>query len=43
MLFSIQTVTDQDSMITNTESEDKNSKCVALMEANLLMNIYFDD
>ena len=40
MLFPIQTVTDQDSMITNTESEDKDGKHVALMKANLLMDIH---
>ena len=43
MLFPIQTVTDQDLIITSTESENKDKKHVALMKANLLMNIHFDD
>ena len=41
MLFPIQTVTDHDLIITNTESENKDKKHVALMKANLLMNIHF--
>ena len=43
MLFPIQTVTDRDLITTNTESADKDKKHVALMKANLLMNIHFDD
>ena len=43
MLFPIQTVTDQDLVIANAESENKDEKYVALMKANLLMNIYFDN
>ena len=43
MLFPIPTVTDWDLMTTSTESPDKNKKHVALMKANLLMNIHFDD
>ena len=43
MLFPIQTATDKDLIITNTESEDMDKKHVALMKANLLMNIHFDD
>ena len=43
MLFSIQTVTDQDLIITNAESENKDEKHVALMKTNLLMIIHFDD
>ena len=42
MLFSIQTVTDLDFVVTNVESEDNDGKHVSLMKANLLMNIYFD-
>ena len=43
MLFPIQTVTDHNLIITNTESENKDEKHVALMKANLLMNIHCDD
>ena len=43
MLFPIQTVTDLDSVVTNLESENKAGQHVALMKANLLMNIYFDN
>ena len=43
MLFPIQTVTDWDLIITNTESEDKDGRHVALMNANFLMNIHFDN
>ena len=43
MLFPIQTVTDLDSVVTNVESEDNDGKHDALMKANLLMNIYFDN
>ena len=43
MLFPIQTVTDWDLITANTESADRNKKHVALMKANLLMNIHFDD
>ena len=41
MLFLTQTVTDLDSVVTNDESEENDGKHVALMKANLLMNIYF--
>ena len=42
MLFPVQTVTDLDSVITDSESECNNGKYVALLKANLLMDIYFD-
>ena len=41
MLFPIQTVTDP--RVTNDESDDNDGKHAALMKANLLMNIYFDN
>ena len=41
MLFPIQTVRDLDSVITNVESKGDDGKHVALMKANLLMNIHF--
>ena len=43
MLFPIQTVTDQDLITTTTESANENRKYVALMKANVLMNIHFDN
>ena len=43
MLFHIQTVKDWDLIITNTDSEDKDGKHVALMKASLLMSTHFDD
>ena len=43
MLFPIQTVTDWDLITTNTESADKNKKHVALIKANVFMNIHFYD
>ena len=43
MLFPIQTVTDQDLITITTESANKNRKHVALMKANALMNIHFDN
>ena len=43
ILFPIQAVRDRDLIITNTESENKGEQHVALMKANLLMNIHFDD
>ena len=43
MLFPIQAVTDLDSVVTNVESEDNDGKQVAMMKANLVMNIYFDN
>ena len=43
MLFPIQTITDQDLIATTTESTNENTKHVALMKANVLMNIYFDN
>ena len=42
MLFPVQTVTDLDPVITDSESECNNGKYVALMKADLLMDIYFD-
>ena len=41
MLFPVQTVTDLDSVITDSESEC--NKQVALMKANLLMDTHFDN
>ena len=44
MLFPIQTVTDLDPRVTNDESDgDDDGKHAALMKANFLMNIYFDN
>ena len=43
MLFPVQTVTYLDSVTTDPESECNNGKYVALMKANLLMDIYFDN
>ena len=43
MLFPVQTVTDLDSVITDSESECDNGKYAALMKANLLMDIHFDN
>ena len=44
MLFLIWTVTDQDlTTTTTTESANGNRKHVALMKANALMNIHFDN
>ena len=43
MLFPIQTITDRDLITTTTESAGENGKHVALMKANLLMNIHSDD
>ena len=43
MLFPVQTGTDQDLITTTTESTNVNKKHVALMKANLLMNIHFDN
>ena len=42
MLFPVQTVTDLNSVLTDSESECNNGKYVALMKANLLIDIYFD-
>ena len=42
-MFSVQTVTDLDSVRTDSESECNDGKCVTLMKANLLMHIYFDN
>ena len=41
MLFSIQTVTDQDLITTSSESVNENRGHVALMKANALMNIHY--
>ena len=43
ILFPIQTVRDQDLITTTTESANENRKHVALMKANALMNIHFDN
>ena len=43
MLFPVQTVIDLDSVITDSEPECDNGKYVALMKANLLMDIVFDN
>ena len=43
MLFAICTITDQDLITTTPESTNKNRKHVALMKANVLMNIHFDN
>ena len=43
MLFPIQTITDPDPEVTNEESDDNVGKHAALMKANLMMNIYFDN
>ena len=43
ILFPIQTVTDQDLITTTTESVNENRGHVALMKANALMNILFDN
>ena len=43
MLFPVQTVKDLDSVTTDPEYEHNNGKYVALMKANLVMDIYFDN
>ena len=44
MLFPIQTVTNRDLIATTTESvKMRKRKHVALMKANVLMNIHFDN
>ena len=43
MLFPIQTVTNRDLIATTTEAANENRKHVALMKANVLMNIHFDN
>ena len=43
MLFPIQTVADQDLITTTTESVNENRRHIALMKANALMNIHFDN
>ena len=43
MLFPIQTVRDQSPTTTTTESINKNKRYFALMKANLLMDIHFDN
>ena len=43
MLFPIQSVTDSNSVITDSESEGDDDKHVALMKANFLMNIHFNN
>ena len=43
MLFPIQTVIDQDLITAATESVNENRRHLALMKANALMNIHFDN
>ena len=43
MLFPIQTVTDQNLTTTTTESVHEDGGHIALMKANVLMNIHFDN
>ena len=43
ILFPVQTVRDQSPMTTITESVNENKKHFALMKANLLMDIHFDN
>ena len=43
MLFPIQTVRDQSPTTTTTESINENKRHFALMKANLLMDIHFDN
>ena len=43
MLFSKQTVMDRDLITTTTESASEKWEHVALMKANVLMNIHFDN
>ena len=43
MLFPVQTVGDQNPMTTTTESVNENKRHIALMKANTLINIHFDN
>ena len=43
MLFPVQTVRDQNPMTTTTKSVNENKRHIALMKANTLMNIHFDN
>ena len=43
MLFPIQTVMDEDLITTTTEAVNENKRHIALMKANTLMDIYFDN
>ena len=43
MLFPVQTVRDQNPMTTTTKSVNKNKRHIALVKANTLMNIHFDN
>ena len=43
MLFPVQSVTDLDSLMTDTESECDDGKHVTLMKANLLMDTQFNN
>ena len=43
ILFPVQSVTDSDSVITDSESKLDNGKTFALIKANLLMDIHFDN
>ena len=43
MLFPIQSVRDQSPMTTTTESVNESKRHLALMKANLLMDIHFDN
>ena len=43
MLFPVQTVRDQNPMTTTTKSVNENKRHFALMKANLLMDIHFNN
>ena len=43
MLFPVQTVRDQSPMTITTKSVNENKRHIALMKANTLMNIHFDN
>ena len=43
MLFPVQTVRDKNPMTTSTKSVNENKRHIALMKANTLMNIHFDN
>ena len=43
MLFPVQTVKDQNPVTTTTKSMNEDKRHIALMKANTLMNIHFDN
>ena len=43
MVFPVQSVTDSDSVITDSESECDDGTHAALMKANLIMDIHFNN